>query len=167
MSTSVTPPPKPSGPNGPLAAAIAAAMLIATPFVMKWEGNPPVSYADIVGVPTACWGHTGRGVIVGRRYSSAECQALLSQDMKAHAEGIARCITVDVPPESLAAFVSFSFNVGVSAFCNASLTRRLNAGDLRGACAGLSAWVYAGGKRVQGLVNRRADERALCERGLS
>ncbi|WP_425519928.1 glycoside hydrolase family protein [Stenotrophomonas maltophilia] len=30
-------------------------------------------------------------------------------------------------------------------------------------CPELDRWVYAGGKRVQGLVNRRAAERAMCE----
>jgi lysozyme len=76
-------------------------------------------------------------------------------------------IHVDVPVESFAAFTSFAFNVGVRGFCGSKVARMLNAGDLAGACAGMDAWVYAGGRRVQGLVNRRRQERALCERGLS
>ncbi|HHG5564729.1 TPA: glycoside hydrolase family protein [Pseudomonas aeruginosa] len=44
--------------------------------------------------------------------------------------------------------------------------RKLNAGDVRGACAELSRWVYAGGKKLGGLVRRRAAERELCEIGL-
>ncbi len=148
---------------GGVVAALAAVL------IMAWEGLVPRTYPDpVLGwrVPTACWGHTGAGVIIGRRYTTAECRAFLNDDIRAHAEGIARCITVDVPPESMAAFVSFSFNVGVNAFCRSSIRRDLNAGNLRAACAGLSRWVYSGGRRIQGLANRRAAERALCERGL-
>ncbi|WP_405045477.1 glycoside hydrolase family protein [Pseudomonas aeruginosa] len=47
-----------------------------------------------------------------------------------------------------------------------TLLRKLNAGDVRGACAELSRWVYAGGKKLGGLVRRRAAERELCEIGL-
>ena len=98
----------------------------------------------------------------------AECRAFLDGDVRRHADGIARCIAVDAPPESLAAFVSFSFNVGIEGFCRSGVRRDLNAGRLAQACAGLSRWVYAGRplRRVQGLVNRRAAERRLCERGL-
>ncbi len=152
-----------------LAAGVAAAVALATPLIMAWEGDGDrIGYLDIVRVPTACWGHTGTGVVVGRRYSSAECRAFLDGDVRRHADGIARCIAVDAPPESLAAFVSFSFNVGIEGFCRSGVRRDLNAGRLAQACAGLSRWVYAGRplRRVQGLVNRRAAERRLCERGL-
>ncbi len=46
------------------------------------------------------------------------------------------------------------------------MARRLNAGDIRGACDALLAWNKAGGRVVQGLTNRRQDERRLCLEGL-
>ena len=152
-----------------LAAAAGLAIALATPLVMRLEGDGDrIGYLDVVRTPTACWGHTGTGVVVGRRYSAAECRRFLDNDLRRHADGIARCIRVDVPPQSLAAFVSFSFNVGVDGFCRSSIARDLNRGDLRRACAGLSAWVLAGRppRRLRGLVNRRAAERRLCEQGL-
>lgn len=107
---------------------------------------------------------------MGDRWDNDRCQRTLERDVKIHADGIMRCISVDVPKESLAAFVSFSFNVGVAGFCRSTVARRLNAGDLAGACAGLSEWDKArvNGKRqpVKGLTRRRAAERALCEKGL-
>lgn len=151
------------------AAGATLAIALATPLVMSLEGDGDrIGYLDVVRVPTACWGHTGDGVVVGRRYAEAECRRFLDADLRRHADGIARCIHVDVPPESLAAFVSFSFNVGVDGFCRSSIARRLNEGDLGRACAGLSAWVLAGRppRRIRGLVNRRAAERRLCEQGL-
>ena len=65
-----------------------------------------------------------------------------------------------------AALGSFVYNVGEGQFSSSTLLRLLNAGDARGACAQLSRWVFAGGKQLAGLVNRRAAERELCEVGL-
>lgn len=152
-------------PKGVTAATMAGAIALATPLIMMFEGNRPVGYRDIVGVPTSCYGHTGPDAIVGKRYTPDECNTQLAKDVASHAAGIRACIKVDVPKDSLAAFISFSFNVGVGGFCRSSLARKLNAGDLVGACNGLSAWVYAGGKRIRGLENRRAKERALCLKG--
>jgi lysozyme len=54
-------------------------------------------------------------------------------------------------------------NVGSDAACKSTLMRKLNMGDLAGACSELSRWTMAGGKVYPGLVRRRAAERALCE----
>lgn len=153
------------------AGAFAAAIAVATPVIMAWEGDGGrVGYRDIVGVATSCYGHTGPDVVVGKRYTATECRGQLSKDVAKHAEGIRACIKVAVPVESFAAFTSFSFNVGVAGFCRSTVNRKLNAGDLAGACAGLSAWDKArvNGKLqpVRGLTRRRAAERALCEKGL-
>jgi len=62
-----------------------------------------------------------------------------------------------------AAFVSFAYNVGAGAFCGSTLVKLANSGDMAAACAQLSRWTFAGGKQLKGLVNRRADERRICE----
>jgi lysozyme len=73
------------------------------------------------------------------------------------------CINHPLTDGQKAAFLSFAFNVGNGNFCGSTLVRKANAGDMRGACAELSRWVYAGGKELPGLVRRRAAERAMCE----
>lgn len=146
-------------------AAVLAAGALATPLVVKWEGWENRPYKDVVGVSTACAGAT-RGVTPGKVYSDRECMDLLARDVVEHGMQIDRCITVPVPVESRAAFTSFAYNVGTGAFCKSTLVRKLNAGDLRGACAELSKWTKAGGRVLPGLVKRRAEERAYCERGL-
>ena len=45
------------------------------------------------------------------------------------------------------------------------LARRLNAGDCWGAAAQFDRWVYAKGRRLPGLVKRRAEERRMFETG--
>ena len=153
--------------RGVAASTVAAAILVSTPLIMFFEGHREVGYRDIVGIATSCWGHTGPDAVVGRRYSRSECEGQLAADVNRHAAEIRPCIRVDVPVESYAAFTSFAFNVGTGAFCRSSLLRKLNAGDLAGACNGLMAWTYAGKppKRIKGLVNRRVKERALCLKG--
>lgn len=145
---------------------MAAAIALAAPLVMLWEGKRNVGYLDIGNVPTHCYGET-QGSVVDRRYTDEECNTALARSLRKHADGIAACIHVETPAESFAAFTVFAYNVGVGAFCKSTVARRLNSGDLAGACTGLDAWVYVKGKRIKGLVNRRKAERELCERGLA
>lgn len=146
-------------------AAVLLAAAGAVPVIANWEGLERIGYLDIVGVPTVCYGST-RNVIVGKSYSERECLERLATDTVDHGVRIESCIAVDVRPEMRAAFISFAFNVGTAAFCSSTLARKLNAGDMAGACAELDRWVMAGGKRVEGLVNRRKAEREMCERGV-
>jgi len=44
--------------------------------------------------------------------------------------------------------------------------RRLNAGDISGACEALTWFDRAGGRVIRGLQNRRADEYRLCMEGV-
>ncbi len=67
---------------------------------------------------------------------------------------------------SIAAFVSLAYNIGASAFCKSTVVKRFKSGDYYGACAAIEMWNQAGGKVWPGLVVRRADERAMCERGI-
>ena len=74
-----------------------------------------------------------------------------------------QCVRVSLHQYECDAFVSLAYNIGSGAFCGSTLVRKLNAGDYAGACAEIDRWVYAGGKRLPGLVKRRAEERARCE----
>lgn len=144
-----------------LAGGAAAIVALAAPVVMYWEGLENDPYRDIVGVTTVCYGET-RGV-QQRRYSDAECADMLRARLAEFDAEIGQCITGDVPAHVRAAILSWAYNVGSEAACSSTLMRRLNDGDIGGACAELDRWVMAGGKRVQGLANRRKAERELCE----
>lgn len=130
--------------------------------VPKFEGVILRGYKDPIGIVTACAGHT-KTAILGRAYTRAECDELLAADLVSHAEGVNYCVKVPMTTAQRAAFISFTFNVGVGAFCNSTMARKLNAGDYAGACAELPKWTYAGGRHLPGLVTRRATERAMCE----
>lgn len=137
---------------------------VAMPLVMGWEGRRYDPYRDLAGILTVCDGETLN--VQPRRYTLAECDAILRKSLVRHAEPILLCLPLDAPLKVKAAFVSFGYNVGVKAACGSGAAKRARAGDYAGACASLSSWVLVRGKRIQGLVNRRAAERQLCLSGL-
>jgi lysozyme len=75
---------------------------------------------------------------------------------------VLRCTKVPISQNEYDAYTLFAYNVGTAAFCGSSLLKKLNQGDHVGACDGLLAWDYAGGKRVLGLTRRRQFERSVC-----
>jgi len=139
----------------------ASALSLATAVVSHYEGYRSTAYRDPVGIPTICYGHTG-SVEMGQTLSQAQCRALLAGDLGDAFDTVDQRVTVDLPPRRRAALASFVYNVGDGAFARSTLLRRLNAGDVRGACHELSRWVYANGRKLAGLVKRRATELKLC-----
>jgi lysozyme len=143
-----------------LAGAAASAALLAG--VAQWEGTRYVPYEDVVGVWTVCQGYAQPDVVRGRTYTPAECRDMTEKQLAAHGAAVLRCVNVPLARYEYDAYVLFAYNVGGAAFCGSSLLKRLNQGDHVGACNGLLAWNMAGGKRVQGLANRREYERRMC-----
>lgn len=128
------------------------------------------AYRDIAGVPTACDGIID-GVRMGQTYTETQCTGLLTKALLVHAEGVMTCtpglsLTVPRRDNVRAAAVSLAYNVGIANWCASTARRRLDAGDVRGACDAFLLWNkarVAGQLRVvAGLTARRTRERALC-----
>lgn len=148
--------------GGAGAAAIAAAMLGGHDGL---EGRRYEPYRDVVGVITVCDGHTGKDIVPGKRYTDAECDALLNKDLAQVAARIDPLIKASIPNSERAALYSFAYNVGAGAFASSTLLKKLNAGDQAGACNELKRWTYADGKQWKGLVTRREIEHEVCTWG--
>ncbi|ECQ3321618.1 glycoside hydrolase family protein [Salmonella enterica] len=148
--------------GGAGAVAIAAALLGGHDGL---EGRRYIPYRDVAGVLTACDGHTGKDIIPGKRYTDAECDAMLDKDLKRVKAQVDPLIKVSIPESERAAFYSFAYNVGTGAFARSTLLKKLNAGDHAGACNELKRWTYAGGRQWKGLVTRREIERQVCAWG--
>ncbi|MDJ0631058.1 MAG: lysozyme [Rhodobacter sp.] len=143
---------------------------VAVPFVGKWEGLRLKAYQDIVGVWTICYGHT-RTAAPGQVKTKAKCDELLRQELLEYRDELHRYFTGEtlvarLTPARDTAFTSLAFNVGWAGAGKSTAVRRLNDGDIRGSCIALTWWNKAGGRVVQGLVNRRTEEHALCTLGL-
>jgi lysozyme len=65
------------------------------------------------------------------------------------------------------ALVSFALNVGCAALRDSTLLRRLNDRDYNAVPAQLMRWVYAGGRKRHGLINRRKSEVEQWRGGLN
>ena len=137
----------------------AAALVLAAPLIMRFEGLSLTPYADPIGLNTVCWGETN---VQMRRYTLAECRLMLADSMAAHGVAIAPCLPENLPDHVQAAMLSFGYNVGAAKFCASTMARKLQAGDITGACNELPKWIYAGGQVLRGLVTRREAERRLC-----
>lgn len=155
---------------GGAAGGATLALSISVSVVKHYEGTELESYPDPVGIPTICTGHTGPTIKLHQTKTPQECEALLAGDLGTAFDAINRNVTPEInatmPPARRAALASFIFNVGEGKFRSSTLLKRLNAGETRAACDQLSLWVYAQGKKLAGLVKRRAAERELCLAGL-
>lgn len=152
------------GKPGAATAAIAAALLIAAPFIGKWEGKRNDPYKDIAGIPTVCYGETR---VTMRHYSDEECTEMLNKAVKAFAEPVLKLTpTLSTKPYALAAATSLSYNIGIGAYSTSTARKRFNSGNIAGGCSALKFWDKARVKgkltTVKGLQNRRADEYKLC-----
>lgn len=134
-----------------------------------WEGDKRTPYKDIAGILTVCHGYTGSDIIKNKVYTKEECNALLKKELLVHAEGVLKCVNVPLTQYQFDAYVLFTYNVGVGAFCKSGVLRTLNAGKYTEACYRLAnhadgsyAWSYADGRYAQGLQNRRQYERKMC-----
>lgn len=151
--------------NRLIAAAGGGAMLIATVFLGGKdgvEGRVYEPYKDVAGVWTVCDGITGSGVIQGKHYTDRECDSLLRQRVRQVKAQVDPLVKVPLDEYQRAALYSFTYNVGVGSFSKSTLLKMLNAGDQEGACNELRRWVYAGGVKWKGLLDRREMERSLC-----
>ncbi|WP_312158100.1 MULTISPECIES: lysozyme [Pantoea] len=151
--------------NKLIAAAGGGAMLIATVFLGGKdgvEGRVYEPYKDVAGVWTVCDGHTGTDIIKGKKYTDRECDRLLWNDLQPVKKTVDSLVKVPLNEYQRAALYSFTYNVGSGAFSKSTLLKKLNAGDQDGACEELRRWVYAGGMKFRGLMNRRDMERSMC-----
>lgn len=143
--------------------AVAALIISASTLVgiAVHEGYVGKTYLDAVGVPTIGFGET-KGVKPGQTTTPERALVQLLKSADEHAKGMAACIKVPLHQYEYDAYLSFTYNVGVGAFCRSTLNKKLNAGDYEGACAELLKWDKAGGKVLPGLTKRRQEEFKTC-----
>lgn len=146
--------------------------------IVKSEGCIYCSYKDSVGVWTAGVGATrglnGKRFVGNVRLSDDEVAQLLRRDIGAAEQCVSDKMNGWNMPQSVYdSMADLVFNVGChSATYNTkrkaptSITTLSLRGEWAGACGHLTDFVWAGGKRSAGLVNRRTDQKAYCLSGL-
>ncbi|MEM8721771.1 MAG: glycoside hydrolase family protein [Cyanobacteria bacterium P01_G01_bin.39] len=140
--------------------------------IKKWEGFRSEAYLDPVGIPTIGYGTIrypdGRKVSLGESISEQVAEAFLLQDCEKFARGVTEALKTEVNQNQFDALVSFTYNLGIGAFQGSTLLKKINARKFDEAAPEFDRWVYAtvDGVRtkLEGLVNRRRDERSLFEK---
>ncbi len=137
--------------------------------IKKWEGLFLKAYIDPVGVMTIGYGTirytNGQPVKANDTISREQAEALLHYECSDISESLDLLLSVPVNQNQFDALVSFCYNLGIGAFTNSTLRKKINDGDFDGAAKEFDKWVfgYVDGVKTQllGLVNRRNDEQAL------
>ena len=132
--------------------------------IRKFEGLRLKPYRCPAGVPTIGYGHTGPDVRMDMKpISEADAEAMLHRDADVfyRAAGKLSPLLWLEGDAKHSAIADFCFNLGTTRYKASTLKRRIDAGDWHGATEELQKWVWGGGKKLPGLIARRAAEAAL------
>lgn len=101
-----------------------------------------------------------------RRISMEQAEAFLAQDLETSLGWAARLSpNVFANTGRVSAIVDFIYNLGPGRYQTSTLRRRVNSNDWRGAATEARKWVYGGGRKLPGLVQRREVEAQLLLQG--
>ena len=130
--------------------------------IKEFEGCRLKSYLCPAGVWTIGYGHT-QGVKPDMVITQLDAERFLRQDLKRFEDAISTLVKVSLTPNQFSALVSFVYNVGINAFKNSTLLRKLNQKDYKGTANELLRWDKVNGKPLLGLTKRRIAEKDLFE----
>jgi lysozyme len=151
-------------------------------FVKQMEGLRLVAYDDkrpnhvlqpgdwVKGTLTIGFGHTGPDVFIGKTITEAEAYALLDKDNAWAQKAVNKYVRVPLGQNQFNSLVSFTYNIGETAFKESTLVDLLNGDrdrngtfesppDYDSVPAQLRRWIYSDGEPI--LKNRREHEVAL------
>mgnify|MGYP001591944004 CR=1 FL=1 len=132
--------------------------------IQRWEGFRHSPYQDSVGVWTIGYGTTvypdGRRVgpqdpMVGEELASAY---LLDHVARLACPSVLRLITVPLSDGQYDALVSFVYNLGGGALQASQLRQCVIRREDEKAAEQFGRWIWAGGRKLKGLVARRRAE---------
>ena len=133
--------------------------------ICEFEGKRLVAYDDGVGVWTIGFGTikypNGVRVKKGDTCTLDQAKEYMRHDLIEFEHTVNSSVKVPLNQNQFDALVSLAYNIGSSAFKSSTLVKKLNTGDYQGAADQFNVWINAGGKRMQGLVNRRDREKLL------
>jgi len=128
--------------------------------IMRFEDFKPKPYDDGSGTLTIGYGHT-RTKIMPAFITEEDAVELLKEDLE-YFEGIVQSqLLVQVNDNQYAALVAFVFNIGEGNLRQSTLLKKVNNNNMVAAAAEFDKWVFAGGKKLPGLMRRREAEKQL------
>lgn len=141
----------------------------AMPLIQEFEGYRDTGYyatddEKARGIVTVGYGSTHR-VGHGEKITEEQAKQFLMEDMMEAEKAVDRLVTINLSPNQRAALTSLVFNVGQGNFAKSKALVALNTGDFetfkQEAFGENDGFVYSGGVKLPGLVNRRSQERDM------
>ncbi len=132
--------------------------------VKEFEGFLPTPYVCPGGHATIGYGHRIREGEAFDRISLEEAEVLLDRDLAEAALQMHREIRVKLSDGQKLALTDFVFNLGIGQARESTLFRLVNERRFAEAALEFERWVYAAGRKLDGLAKRRAWERSLFTR---
>ena len=129
--------------------------------IKQFEGFSATPYYCPAGYLTIGYGHVIQQNESFFHIDKRQAENLLRDDVQVAEAAVCRLIPVPLHDGQYAALVSFTYNLGAGALQASTLRRKLLRGAYDAAAAEFPRWVYAGGRKLVGLVRRRAAEREL------
>nr|WP_302600170.1 lysozyme [uncultured Cellulosilyticum sp.] len=128
--------------------------------IKSFEGCYLKAYRCPAGVLTIGWGCTV-GVKEGQTITQEQADTMLMKELSKFEDCVNKFVTYPINQNQFDALVSFSYNCGAGALKTSTLLQYLNKGKVKEAADQFDLWVNGGGKKLPGLVRRRAAEKAL------
>lgn len=128
--------------------------------IRRFEGCHLTPYLCPAGVLTCGWGSTGPDIVPGRAWTQEYADERLKRDAARAVRDTLR-LCPGLSDNALCAIADFTYNLGAGRLQASTLRRELNSGDFEAAARELDRWVWGGGRKLRGLVIRRAAEARL------
>lgn len=129
--------------------------------IKKHEGCKLEAYLCPAGVPSIGYGHT-KNVFLGTTITQAEAEALLREDLSYCESAVIRLVKKPINQNQFDALVSFVFNIGEGKFKTSTLLKVINNDPNDYAIKPqFQRWIFADGKTLPGLIDRRNEEAKL------
>ena len=127
--------------------------------IRSFEGLELKAYLCPAGILTIGIGHT-KGVKKGDTITEEQALQYFKDDIEP-IENYLNKLNICETQGQFDALVSFIFNLGKGSFSRSTLLKKIkNKASDEEICAQFMRWVYAGGKKLNGLIRRR---KAECE----
>lgn len=121
-------------------------------------------YDDGYGFLTIGWGHLiQEGEDFPPQITQAQADALFEKDLARFVADVNKLVKVPLTQNQFDALVSFHYNTG--GLGGSTLLKKLNQGRTSEAAEEFNKWIYVKKEKSNGLIKRRAMERALFLKG--
>jgi len=127
--------------------------------IKRFEGFSAKVYICPSGYPTIGFGHVVKPYEdFSAGIDEAQAEELLRQDAQIAERAVLRLINVPLTDGQFDALVSFTYNLGGGALQRSTLRRKINREEHADVPEQFMRWVWAGGRKLKGLVRRREAE---------